>query len=315
MTAKRIRKFLPVLAVAVFLPLPVLAQIEGPVETGLAQLAKQIVTKSAAAGKTTVAVLPFPNADGSCSVLSNFIADELIQNLFSVPGSSLEIVERAQLETLIKELKLGASGLLNPETTKKLGSQSGVSALTVGTITVIGDTVRINARLIATDTGKAISAAAVDIPKVAAVSELLKQPVSTGPTCAPQKAESAPGGAKPQPSISPTGPNPSSETISQMTFTAASDDFDVQGRCQRSGGSVMCELIIINKADTQHVFLDTGASLYDKDSHVYHCNKTTLAGNQSGGAYVMATLLQWIAGKRFFAMFQCAKLCFGNSPS
>lgn len=188
--AKRLQQLLPALALGVLLPLPAIAQVESPVEQGLDQLAKQIVAKSKAAGKTAIAVLPFPNADGSCSVLSNFIADELIQSLFNVPGSGLEIVERSQLETLISELKLGASGLLNPETTKRLGSQSGVGALTVGTITVIGDTVRINARLIATETGKAVSAAAVDIPKVAAVSELLKQPVTTGPTCSPRKAAS-----------------------------------------------------------------------------------------------------------------------------
>ena len=202
MTAKRLRKYLPVLAFASLLSSAVSAQIGVPVETGLAQLAQQIVSKSAAAGKATVAVLPFPNADGSCSVLSNFIADELIQTLFSVPGSKLEIVERAQLETIIKELKLGASGLLNPETTKKLGSQSGVSALTVGTITVIGDTVRINARLIATDTGKAISAAAVDVPKIPAVIELLKQPVSTGPTCGRQTTQSAEPAPGPTPKAS-----------------------------------------------------------------------------------------------------------------
>jgi len=93
--------FLPVLASGLFLSFPTSAQIGGPVETGLAQLAQQIVSKSAAAGKTAIAVLPFPNSDGTCSVLSNFIADELIQNLFSVPNSQLEIVERTQLEAVI----------------------------------------------------------------------------------------------------------------------------------------------------------------------------------------------------------------------
>ncbi len=214
MTRKWLRNSLPVLALSALLGQAAMAQVEGPVEQGLAQLAGQIVAKSTAAGKSAIAVLPFPNSDDSCSVLSNFIADELIQSLFSIPGSKLEIVERAQLETIISELKLGASGLLNPETTKKLGSQSGVSALTVGTITVIGDTVRINARLIATDSGKAVSAAAVDIPKVAAVSELLRQPISAGPTCGAQRAESAPG-AKPPPSISPPEQNPSPTTLPQ----------------------------------------------------------------------------------------------------
>jgi hypothetical protein len=98
-------------------PAGALAQAAGSVEDGLATLAKQIVQKSTAADRTSLAVLPFPHADGSCSVLSTYIVDELILSLFSVPESKLDIVERSQLEALISELQIGEGGLLNPETT------------------------------------------------------------------------------------------------------------------------------------------------------------------------------------------------------
>ena len=159
------------------------AEVSGTVELGLAQLADTIVKKSSAADLTRIAVLPFPNADGTCSVLSTYVVDELILSLFSVPNSKLEIVERSQLESLLAEMKIGESGLLNPETTKKLGNLSGVGALTMGTITVIGDTVRLNARLVATDTGRTISAAAVTIPKTQALDDLLNKPVTGGLSC------------------------------------------------------------------------------------------------------------------------------------
>jgi hypothetical protein len=87
-----------------------------------------------------------------------------------------------------------------------------VGALTVGTITVIGDTVRINARLIATDSGKAVSAAAVAIPKVAAVNELLKQPVTTGPTCAPRTI------GAPNEIILPPAPEPPAATTTDVLY-------------------------------------------------------------------------------------------------
>jgi class 3 adenylate cyclase len=58
---------------------------------------------------------------------------------------------------------------------------SGVSALTVGTITVLGDAVRLNARLVATDTGRTISAAAVTVPRTQTVADLLGRPVASGP--------------------------------------------------------------------------------------------------------------------------------------
>ncbi len=159
------------------------AQTVNSVEDGLRQLAQTIVEKSSAAELTRIAVLPFPNADGSCSVLSTYLVDELILSLFSLPKSRIEIVERSQLEALLAEMQMGEGGLLNPATTKQLGNLSGVGALTLGTITIIGDAIRINARLVATETGKTISAAAVTVPKTQAIDALLKQPVATGLTC------------------------------------------------------------------------------------------------------------------------------------
>jgi hypothetical protein len=100
-------------------------------------------------------------------------------------------------------------------------------------------------------------------------------------------------------------PSPSKPAILRPTFTATSTDFDVQGRCRRSGGLVVCELTITNRGPTQHVFLHTDAKLYDKDSHAYHCDKTTLADNESRGAYVMATLLHELPAK---ASLQCANV-------
>ena len=161
-----------------------LSRSPASVESGLQSLAQEIVTKSVAQDRTSIAVLPFPNSDGTCSVLSTYLADELIQALFTIPNSPLTIIERNQLEAIINEIQIGAGGLLNPETTQSLGKVSGVKALTVGTITQIGDRVRINARLVATDTGRTISAAAISIPRTGDIDSLLRQPVAgEGGTC------------------------------------------------------------------------------------------------------------------------------------
>ena len=171
-----------------------MAQTVNSVEDGLKQLAQTIVEKSSAAELTRIAVLPFPNADGTCSVLSTYLVDELILSLFSLPNSRIEIVERSQLEALLAEMQMGEGGLLNPATTKQLGNLSGVGALTLGTITIIGDAIRVNARLVATETGRTISAAAITVPKTQALDALLKQPVTTGPTCGKRSAEKQSGG-------------------------------------------------------------------------------------------------------------------------
>lgn len=71
------------------------------------ELAQAILAKSAQSDADVIAVLPFPNSDGSCSVLSTYLADELIQSLFGVAGTKLKIIERSQLEALIREVKIG----------------------------------------------------------------------------------------------------------------------------------------------------------------------------------------------------------------
>lgn len=159
------------------------AQVSGTVEDGIAKLAQQIIERSNAVGRNTIAVLPFQNVDGSCSVFGIYLVDEIILNLFSTSGSNLEIIERAQLQAIIREAKIGELGLLDPKTTKELGRVSGVQALVIGTVTQLADRVRINARLIGADTGRTVSAAAATVPRTGTVIQLLEQPVQDGIIC------------------------------------------------------------------------------------------------------------------------------------
>jgi hypothetical protein len=68
--------------------------VSGSVESGLQELAQAIVNKSAQNDADSIAVLPFPNSDGSCSVLSTYLADELIQSLFAAAGTKLRLYGR-----------------------------------------------------------------------------------------------------------------------------------------------------------------------------------------------------------------------------
>lgn len=158
--------------------------VAGSIEGGLQDLAQAIVSKSSQNDAAVIAVLPFPNSDGSCSVLGTYLADELIQSLFNVSGSKLRIIERSQLEALLREIKIGEGGLLNPATTQKLGTLSGVRALVLGTVTVIGDHIRINARLVSTADGQTVSAAAIGIARNGEIDGLLAQSIgASGGIC------------------------------------------------------------------------------------------------------------------------------------
>jgi TolB-like protein len=171
--------------VAIFLPLlasgrgAVAQPVSGSIEGGPQDLAQTIVTKSNQTDADVIAVLPFPNSDGSCSVLSTYLADELIQSLFTVAGTRLKIIERSQLDALLREIKIGEGGLLNPATTQKLGTLSGVKALALGTVAVVGDHIRINARLISAASGQTVSAAAVSIARNGEIDGLMQQPIGS----------------------------------------------------------------------------------------------------------------------------------------
>ncbi|MFQ5794740.1 MAG: CsgG/HfaB family protein [Candidatus Bipolaricaulia bacterium] len=70
-----------------------------------------------------------------------------------VRAGSFEVVERAQLEKAIEELKLGVAGILTEASAKEIGQAIGADAIVVGSVTTIGDDLLINTRIIDVETG------------------------------------------------------------------------------------------------------------------------------------------------------------------
>jgi hypothetical protein len=65
---------------------------------------------------------------------------------------------------MMEEQKLSASGLIDENTASKFGMLLGVDALTAGTIADLNTSVKINARLIAAETGSVFAVASANIP-------------------------------------------------------------------------------------------------------------------------------------------------------
>jgi curli biogenesis system outer membrane secretion channel CsgG len=72
-----------------------------------------------------VAVMTFSGPEGDLA------ADLLTQNLLA---HGANVVERQQLEAVLREQRLSTSGMLDPRTIKQLGKLLGVDALFVGTV-------------------------------------------------------------------------------------------------------------------------------------------------------------------------------------
>ena len=178
-----VAKLLASAALAATLIIP--GQASSSVAEGINQLASQIVARSVAADRTTIAIAAFPHVDDTCSELSNFLVDELVLSFFSMPDAKLSIIERSQLDRIFSELELSLSGAVDVNTTQELGRVHGVDTLLVGTLSTIGDDLRVNARLIDTETARVYSAAAVNIPRTSTYEELMERPAAGGCTMTP----------------------------------------------------------------------------------------------------------------------------------
>jgi len=161
------------------------------VTEGINQLAGQIVARSVAADRTTIAIAAFPHVNDTCSELSNFLVDELVLSFFSMPDNQLSIIERSQLDRIFSELELSLSGAVDANTTQELGRVHGVQTLLVGTLSTVGDHLRVNARLIDTETARVYSAAAVNVPLTSTFEDLMRRPAAGGCTMRPSGSRGA----------------------------------------------------------------------------------------------------------------------------
>jgi TolB-like protein len=113
------------------------------------------------AGATTgvrVAVMEFTpaTADPSLAPLGKGLQSMVTTDLANV--RSLTVVERERLKDIQSELKLSHGKSFDPATAAKIGKLAGASHLFVGSYTVVGETMRLDGRLIAVDSGEVLVA-------------------------------------------------------------------------------------------------------------------------------------------------------------
>lgn len=110
----------------------------------------------------TVAVLDFINIDGKQSILGRYLAEQTINYLFQ--KSSLNIVERTQINRIINEQNMGTSGFVSDESAVKIGQILGANTVVIGTITKIGSTrISVNVKMVSTETSTLLSSGLIEI--------------------------------------------------------------------------------------------------------------------------------------------------------
>jgi TolB-like protein len=101
-----------------------------------------------------IAVTPFTNLTGQKEYdwLSTGIGEVFTTKLGSLPCFNL--VERIKISEALKEMELGQTGLIDENTAPQVGKMVGAEGLVTGSFQIVGQAIRIDARLLDVETGR-----------------------------------------------------------------------------------------------------------------------------------------------------------------
>lgn len=147
----------------------------------LNNLTSQIIDSFNQSNVSKIAVIEFADLEGNVTQLGKFIAEELITRIFTT--GRFDVVERNLLQKVLEEQKLGMTGYIDQETAISLGQILGVDAIISGSISDLGMNIKINARLISTESGSVFAVASVNVHKDNTIrllmGESIQKPVET----------------------------------------------------------------------------------------------------------------------------------------
>ncbi|MFH1562994.1 MAG: FlgO family outer membrane protein [Nitrospirota bacterium] len=135
------------------------------------ELVQQISSAMIEKKKVTIAVVEFTDLNGNVNEFSRYLAEELITRLFQT--GKFKVIERQQLDKVIEEQKLSLTGVIDPDSAKKLGLILGIEAIVTGSMADLQDSVKLNARVIGTENADVLSVASTMIIKDAKVKEMM----------------------------------------------------------------------------------------------------------------------------------------------
>lgn len=276
------RLFRCALFVTIFLSCVTVQRAQSGLDQRVSELSQKISNGLSENQKRTIAVVEFADLRGRVTDFGRFIAEELITRLYET--RKFKVIERQLLNRVIAEQKLSLTGMVDPLSAQKLGKLLGVDAIASGTITDLGTTLRINARLIDTGTAEIFAVASSEIVKDAAVMKLVGADASADQ---PENLTSDALSSRTEPRQ-----GPSIQKIDSNFFT-----FELQ-QCQMSGTSVTCDLMITNKGDDRRIGLGSRTRLFDDQGNAYYAERVRVASTEARNVY--QDLVSGIAAKARF---------------
>lgn len=101
-----------------------------------------------------IAVLDFNNnsPNKNWNYMEKAIAEIFSAKLSNYPN--FKVVERERIDRILKEITLSQSGLVDVHTAVKVGKILGATAMVMGSVTQLGETIVVSARLVDVETGQ-----------------------------------------------------------------------------------------------------------------------------------------------------------------
>jgi len=147
------------------------------IDTELSKLADNLAGQIKDQGKKKVTVIDFTDLQGGSSELGKYIAEQLTVDLV-MDKKDFSVLDRANLKSILAEHKLTATGLVDPDTAKKLGQFAGVDAIILGTFTPKEQNITLTTKIITTDTAEIIGAAKATFKNDSIVKRLQSTPAT-----------------------------------------------------------------------------------------------------------------------------------------
>jgi TolB-like protein len=109
----------------------------------------------------TLAIFDFINVNGKQSILGRYIVEQTSNFLFQ--NSDIRIVERNQIDKIIKELNFNMSGYVGDESAVQIGHMVGANAVALGTLTKVGNKISVNIKIVETESSALLSSGSTEI--------------------------------------------------------------------------------------------------------------------------------------------------------
>ena len=142
-------------------------------EDALQEFTKQVAKEMYTAGFERLTVTEFRSQKGKMSRFEKHIRKDLVTKISS--DNDLSVVESTLMRQALNELKLSTHEIMEPNHIRQFGNLTGADAVLTGTVTDLGGKVKINARLMATETGEVFAVLSIPVFKDGQVRAMLEK--------------------------------------------------------------------------------------------------------------------------------------------